>query len=354
MGVLNVPIEKPKPNVDVFIKAVTTDYEPDRPRLIEYLFNVPVMKGILEAAGRKWVDPGPDSQDAYWDNFIALWYHMGYDFVRIERAMGFPGIERRHVDDDNRSFAETSRGPVQTWKDFEEYQWPDPSEGAFFEYEYIASHLPDGMGLICNHAGGPYEFMVKLMGYETLCIALFEEPGLVAAVANRIGELMQKYYERLLQLDNLIAMLPGDDMGFRTATLISPDDLRKYILPWHKTFAAMAHEAGVLYFLHSCGNVEAIMEDLIEDVGIDAKHSFEDAIMPVGEFKKKYGERIGVLGGVDVDKLSRLDPDSLRKYVRGIIDDCAPGGRFAIGSGNSVPDYVPVENYLTFVDEVMR
>jgi uroporphyrinogen decarboxylase len=116
----------------------------------------------------------------------------------------------------------------------------------------------------------------------------------------------------------------------------------------------MAHDAGKLYFLHSCGCLEEIMEDLIEDVRIDAKHSYEDAIIPVGEFKRKYGERIGVLGGVDVDKLSRLDPDSLRTYVRGIIDDCAPGGRFAIGSGNSVPDYVPVENYLTFVDEVMR
>jgi len=57
---------------------------------------------------------------------------------------------------------------------------------------------------------------------------------------------------------------------------------------------------------------------------------------------------------VDLDKLTRLSPDALRRYVRTIIDECAPGGRFALGSGNSVPDYIPVENYLTMIDEALR
>ena len=96
------------------------------------------------------------------------------------------------------------------------------------------------------------------------------------------------------------------------------------------------------------------MADLVNDVGIDAKHSFEDAIVPAAEFKRRWGGRIGVLGGVDVDKFSRLAPAELRKYVRRIIDDCSPGGRFALGSGNSIPDFIPVENYLTMVDEALR
>ena len=74
----------------------------------------------------------------------------------------------------------------------------------------------------------------------------------------------------------------------------------------------------------------------------------------MAEFKKQWGGRIGVLGGVDIDKLTRLSPERLRVYVRGVIEECAPGGRFAIGSGNSIPDYIPVENYLTMVDEILR
>jgi uroporphyrinogen decarboxylase len=165
---------------------------------------------------------------------------------------------------------------------------------------------------------------------------------------------MLSFYSRLVELPNLIAIFPGDDLGFRSATLLSPDALRRFILPWHKRFAATAHEHGIPYFLHSCGNLEAIMGDLIDEVGIDAKHSFENAILPIEEFQSRYGRRVGVLGGVDVDVLARASPDGVRAEVRRIIDICGTRGRFAIGSGNSIPSYIPVENYLSMVDEALR
>jgi uroporphyrinogen decarboxylase len=96
------------------------------------------------------------------------------------------------------------------------------------------------------------------------------------------------------------------------------------------------------------------MEDLIEDVRIDGMHSFQNNCLSVVEAKRLYGDRIALLGGLDVHKLASLEPDELRKYVHGVIDQCAPGGRFAPGAGNSIPSYVPVENYLTLVDEALR
>lgn len=95
----------------------------------------------------------------------------------------------------------------------------------------------------------------------------------------------------------------------------------------------------------------AIMDDLINDVGIDGKHSYEDAIMPAEEFQKNYGSRIAVLGGLDINILSGKPPEDVRARVRELIDTCGPKGRYAIGSGNSVPSYVPVENYLAMIDE---
>jgi uroporphyrinogen decarboxylase len=96
------------------------------------------------------------------------------------------------------------------------------------------------------------------------------------------------------------------------------------------------------------------MPDLIETVGIDGKHSFEDAIIPVAEFHARYGDRIAVLGGIDVDILARGTPDDVRARVRQTIAACAPRGRYAVGSGNSIPSYVPVENYLAMLDEAQR
>jgi uroporphyrinogen decarboxylase len=143
-------------------------------------------------------------------------------------------------------------------------------------------------------------------------------------------------------------------MGYKSATMISPNDLRTYVLPWHRQFAAMTHKRGLPYFLHSCGNVAAIMEDLIADVGIDGKHSFEDAILPVQEFQQRYGERIAVLGGLDLNILSGGTDSDVRKHVRLLLEVCGGRGRYAVGSGNSVPTYVPVRNYLAMLDETHR
>ena len=76
-------------------------------------------------------------------------------------------------------------------------------------------------------------------------------------------------------------------------------------------------------------------------------------IIPIGRFVDSYGDRVAALGGVDMDKLSRMPEQDLRGYVRGILDDCMPG-RFALGSGNTVANYIPVSNYLAMVDEARR
>jgi len=174
---------------------------------------------------------------------------------------------------------------------------------------------------------------------------------LVKAVADRIGELMLSFYKQLLDLDNVIAILQGDDMGFRSGTLIAPADLRKYCLPWLKRFSELTHARGRPFFLHSCGNLATIMEDLICDVRIDGKHSFEDAIMAVEEFQARYGDRIAVLGGVDINILGAASPEAVRQRTRQLINVCGQRGRYAVGSGNSIPSYVPVANYLAMVDE---
>jgi uroporphyrinogen decarboxylase len=164
---------------------------------------------------------------------------------------------------------------------------------------------------------------------------------------------MTAFYEHLLDLDNLCAVFPGDDLGFKTGPLISPADLRTYILPWHKTFAAMTYDRGLPYFLHSCGQIESIMDDLIDDVRIDGKHSFEDAILPVEDFQARHGGRIAALGGLDVNILSAGSEDDVRRRTRTLLDICGERGRYAVGSGNSIPSYVPVRNYLAMVDEAL-
>lgn len=358
----HLPLDRARPDPQRFIDVVLGRVRSERPPLVEYLIDDAVMRPISEnLLGREWVAPSGADRTAmarYLDTTIAFWRAMGYDFVRYEEGARF--VEASVVGNDGtklggqRSWRDMHKGGITSWEAFEAYPWPTVSDVDLANTAYLAEHLPDDMGLITCHGGGPYEHLAGVMSYEPLCLALYDQPDLVEAVAQRVGETMYAYYERLVQLPRLIALFQGDDMGFRSMTLLPPDALRRLTLPWHKRFAALAHSHGLPYFVHSCGNMLSIMPDLIEDIGIDAKHSFENAIIPIDEFQARYGDRIGVLGGVDIDILGRAPLEQVRSEVRRIIDVCHPRGRFAVGSGNSIPSYIPVEAYLTMLDEAQR
>jgi uroporphyrinogen decarboxylase len=157
-------------------------------------------------------------------------------------------------------------------------------------------------------------------------------------------------------MEGVGAVLHADDLGYKTSTLVSPRVLRRLFLPWLKKYAALAHAHGKPFWYHCCGNVYApgVIEDLVADVGIDAFHAFQDEILPIGAFKARYGGRVAALGGVDMDCLARMDEAALRRYVRKILDQCMPGGRFALGSGNTVANYIPIENYFVLLEEARR
>jgi uroporphyrinogen decarboxylase len=192
------------------------------------------------------------------------------------------------------------------------------------------------------------------MGYETLCYSLFDQRDLVQAIADRTLEIDRQILDRLLEFDRVKLIWGSDDMGFRSQPLISPDDMRELVLPGHKALAKMTHDAGRLYILHSCGNLATIMDDLIDDVGIDARHSWEDTIMDVREAKALWGDRMAILGGIDMDFLCRADEAAIRQRVRDTLDVCVPGGGYCLGSGNSVANYVPLDHYLAMLDEGRR
>ena len=371
MRALSLPLEHPAPDAREFVDILAGKSASHRVPLIEYIVDDVVMKPIVERMlGRQWVTPGKDrdSRRASLDNFIQFWYRMGYDFVRYEESLPLP--EKKLIGADpapqpvpgqtvppragDRLWADEHHGAIMSWEDFEKYPWPRAEEFDFFAYEYLSRNLPEGMGLIACHGGGVFEHLSWIMSMEGLSVALHEEPRLVRAVADRLGELMMAFYSHILDLDNLVAVFPGDDMGYKSATLVAPDVLRTYVLPWHARFAAMTHAKKLPYFLHSCGRVDAVMEDLISVVGIDGKHSFEDGIVPVQDFQARYGGRIAVLGGIDLNILAGGSPDDVRRQTHRLVTTCGARGRYAVGSGNSVPSYVPLENYLVMIDEAHR
>jgi uroporphyrinogen decarboxylase len=97
-----------------------------------------------------------------------------------------------------------------------------------------------------------------------------------------------------------------------------------------------------------------VIDDYIDLVKIDAKHSFEENVIPVQEVKKRWGNRMSLLGGMDVDFLVRNSTEAVRRKTREILEACHPGGGYFLGSGNWVTEYVPLDNYIAMLDEGRR
>jgi len=299
-----------------------------------------------------------DVMAAQVDQKIRFWYDLGYDAFWLEPAvaMSWPDQEADDTADKTRgqrNWMDEKVGLITSWEDFERYPWPRPEDIDYFPLEYAAKHLPEGMAILPGIMG-VLEPVTWLMGYESLAMAIYDQPDLVQAMFDKIAEIVVPTARNLVQMDRVVALWVGDDMGFKTGTMVAPRHLRQYVLPVHKQIAQVAHTQGMPYVLHSCGNLEAIMDDLINDVGIDAKHSYEDTIMPIEQVSAKYSDRIGVVGGIDMDLLTRATEEQIRERTRHVLETGAATGAYVLGSGNSIANYIPVRNFLAMVDEGWR
>ncbi len=302
-------------------------------------------------------DLNQNDPDFYMQMHLKVKRFLGYDYIR----MGLEGAEIQlnwhHTEDTGgraagRNYIDEHVGPITNWEQFEAYPWPDVDKATSHGLEWLEKNLPDDMCVIGSGGFGHFmEWVSWLMGYETLCYALFEDRELVQAIADKVCEHNRKVLERILQFPRVKITWGSDDLGYKGGTLIRPSDLREFIFPPHKLMARMSHDAGMPYLFHSCGKLTEVYADLINDVKIDAKHSFEDTIETVQDFQAEWGDKVATLGGIDMDFLCRSTPDQIRARVRKTLDDCWAKGGYLLGSGNSVANYVPVENYLTMLDE---
>ena len=346
-----------EPNGQGLVDNIARKGTPDRVYNMELFHDDEIQEAIIE---RFELDKGLNPNDPHFGQkrFLAFHRFLGFDYIYaapVGQRWPFKDevtADTAELSRGQRAYRDEHAGPITNWEEFEKYPWPDPHAPEMMgDFEWWNENLPDDMCLVALFLGHFSEFLTWLMGYETLCFALYDQRDLVKAISARLYEYFEVVNERVLQFDRMRMIFPSDDMGFKGGTLISPDDTREFCLPGHKMMAKMAHDAGRLCILHSCGNLHEIIDELIDDCGIDAKHSFEDTIEDVREVKKTYGRKIALIGGIDVDFLCRSGEAAIRKRVRETLDICQDGGGYCLGTGNSVTNYIPLDNYLAMIDE---
>ena len=117
----------------------------------------------------------------------------------------------------------------------------------------------------------------------------------------------------------------------------------------HNPAQELCRAQGLPFIYHSDGCLYEVVEDLVA-CGFHALHPVEPQAMDGRQLKRMVEGRMCLLGGVDVDRLARGTPDEVQTLARRHIREMGYDGAYALGSANSVPDYVPVENFRALIE----
>jgi len=287
---------------------------------------------------------------------VEFWHKAGYDYIKLQPVADFNpgkiGLEENLTFNEDgtlfRKWASESRGVITSVEDFERYQFPSKSDFDYTKFEQVRSLLPEGMGVIGQY-GDIFTMTWEMMGFEAFSLAIYENPDLVRILNDRLGELVLSMFEYYAQSDAVDVIWYSDDIAFTQGLLVSPETLHQYLFPWLKKIGDLARQADKPFMYHTDGVLWDVMEDILA-CGVGALHPIEPKAMDIAEVKRRYGEKLCLIGNVDVDLLARGTPDEIRNRVRFNIENVGYNGGYCVGSGNSIPEYVRFENYLALLE----
>lgn len=340
---MKLPFKAFHPDITQLYKVLRRE-PTTRPVLFEFIIN---LESCLRFSDRD-TQPKPGTVD-YYRMIIEAFRNLGYDAAPVytfeSGLFSFPK-------GDHKSLASRSlnQGALITdRRSFDRYSWPDAGAGNYEIYDQLSAHLPDGMKLLGFSNGGVLENATDIVGFEKLCELYLTDPELTAEIFRNIGERLIRFYSIVASMDSVGACVVNDDWGFKTQTMFPPEMMEQYLFPYIRKIVKVIHASGKPAILHSCGNVKAIMDVIIDDLKLDGKHSFEDGIYPVEDAWDWWSDRIAIVGGIDMDFLARKTPEEIYGRCLRLLEKTSQTGGYALGSGNSIPDYVPVENHLAMI-----
>lgn len=244
--------------------------------------------------------------------------------------------------------------PIKSEEDLKTYKPPDPEAPWRFNRlkRAVERYKREKAIIFCQETVFTYAWV--LVGMEEFLILLRTNPDF----ARKLLQISADYHLRLTQCAIEIgadAIMCGDDLAYKTGTMMSRQDFQNFLLPYYKRMIDMVHSKGAFFIKHSDGNIWEIL-DLFVEAGIDAINPLEPvAGMDIGKVKEKYGNRICLIGNIDCgDLLCRKSTKEVEKVVKETIRKAAPGGGYILSSSNAIQAAVKPENYWAMIQATRK
>ena len=270
----------------------------------------------------------------------------------------FDWYKNGEVDAMNRTL--TAPGCFHDAEDMEDlvFDWPDPA--AYIDAAECRRRVemaPEGKTVLGILWSAHFQDTCAAFGMETALMNMIAAPELYEAVNKKVLEFYLKanriFYEATK--GKLHAVLIGNDMGSQRGLMISPELVRRFVIPGCRRLAEQAHSYGLKVIYHSCGAISDIIPDLI-DAGVDIIHPIQAlaAGMEPEGLKEKFGDRVSFCGGVDTQELLvHGTPEDVRKKVEE-LKRLFPTGLILSPSHEAILPDVPPENIGALFDAVRR
>jgi uroporphyrinogen decarboxylase len=252
------------------------------------------------------------------------------------------------------------RFPVQTREDFRKY-WkermrPDLTERLGSDWqEQLRRHRnrDSPLVVIADKWGGFFGQLRNLVGVERLCVLFYDDPSFLEEMMDADAEFQIAVLSRMLEETDIDVYAFWEDMAYKTAPLISPELVRKFMLPRYKKVIDFGRSRGVHFFaLDSDGNVDSLIPVWM-DAGIDILYPFEvQAGMDVVALRKKYGRALRMWGGVDKRPLAE-GPAAIDRELQRVAPLIQDGGFVPMLDHLATPD-ISYKNYCYFLDQLRK
>jgi len=204
-----------------------------------------------------------------------------------------------------------------------------------------------GGGIGYDHNSG------SLLGPIRLLTAIVEEPDWIQEIFMMQADLghaiVEELFVRGIDFD---AAFYYDDLGYKNGLFFSPRAYREVLRPAHRRYLEPFKRRGLPCILHTCGNVTELVPDLIESGWTCIQPLEVKAGMDLIGLKKKFGDVLAFMGGIDVRKMALDDPGPIEEEIRTKVGFAKQGGGYIYHSDHSVPDNVSFANYQRVIELV--
>lgn len=198
--------------------------------------------------------------------------------------------------------------------------------------------------LIGCYVGGSVWAIEAVQDWMQFALDLAERPEVIHAAARRMRDQAFARIDQLADAGADFIMLVNDIAG-NGGTFISPAHLREFVLPYWAEEVARIRERGVLPFIHTDGNIMAILDDWI-GLGAACYQSVDPmAGMDIAEVKRRCYGKLALMGNVQCSLLQDGPPEAIRESALYCLRHAAPGGGYVFSTSNTIFPGIPLQNY---------